>query len=562
MHNQVQEVIQGLFYASLILTAGIVIRLFQLQIMNHDHYFRKSMGNYTRFETIDSMRGEILDCNGLKLATNRPVINLYWQGTGRKKLSSEQTNLLKGLSTYLSNAHFNEELIQEILKAERTKKRILIYSDVSVHELSQIEEMCSGININIQHDKRRYYPFQKTACHIIGYLRDSQQVAGTMGLEKYQGHVLQGKEGTRTTTINLLGKKITAQEAPAHLGTSIKTTIDINIQLLAEKVFHDAYKGTCIIMNPADGAIKALVSLPNYDPTIFLGSLGSNEWHELQEARPFLNKATQCAYPPGSLFKLITACAALEYAIIEPQSRFCCKGSFTCGNRTYYCNNRKGHGELSIMQGLARSCNIPFYMIGTQLPIDTLADYAHRFGLGLPTGFLMPEKSGLVPTASWKYKTKNERWWPGETVSAAIGQSYLLTTPLQITRMFAGIFTGYLVKPRIMEDEPVETKTLAIKPDTLQFLQQSMRAVVTQGTARLIGTSDKITVYAKTSTAQVASLHPNRKKEHLEHGWFACYFECENRPPLVLVILVEHAGSSRVPARIAKEFIVNYCAIS
>lgn len=569
-------------YFCLCMTMIIIARLFYLQILNQDFYLRQSTHNYIRYESISTARGEILDCNGHKLVTNRPLTNLYWQGTGCRTLSTTQRELLSHLETIIPafryNAHAcgtrtrgthtcdthtcNAYMLQCIHKAERTNERLLLCANISTKELCRLEELCgSHRNILIQHDTQRYYPHGPAASHIIGYVRGSQHdQIGNMGLEKYLEDTLQGSNGTCIKTINSFGKKIMTHETqPSVSGNTIHTTLDIKLQLLAEKVFADPHEGTFILMDPSNGAIKALVSLPNFDPTVFLTPIDPETWQTLQNKKPFLNKAIHCTYPPGSLFKLVTVSAGLEENLIQAQDTFVCEGSFICGNRTYRCHNKRGHGSISVMQGLARSCNILFYRLGTQLTVDTLADYATRFGLGTPTGFLFPEKTGLVPTAAWKKEMKGEQWWPGETVSAAIGQSYILVTPLQIARMIGSIFTGYLVKPRIDMNEEIETIPIEIKPEILNFLQQSMRSVVTEGTGKQMHAVKEITLYAKTSTAQVVALKPgNRSKEYREHGWVVAYFTCKDHDPLVMVILAEHAGSSRVPMTIAKEFLLEY----
>jgi penicillin-binding protein 2 len=518
-----------------------------------------------RYETISTYRGEILDCNGQKLATNKSLINVYWQGTGYRNLQSHHLDLLKQLENIIPTFSCTDELIRLLHKTERANDRLLICTDIQMEELMRIEEICGmHKNICIQHDTQRYYPHQQTACHIIGYLCNSpHHKSGTMGLEKYLEDTLQGSNGKRIKIINSYGKKICAQEMQrAEHGNTIHATLDITMQHLAEQIFAPPHEGTFILMDPVDGAIKALVSLPNFDPTIFLSPLSSASWQKIQDQKPFLNKAIQCTYAPGSLFKLITAGAGLEHNLIAPHDTFTCSGSLTFGDRINHCNNRKGHGKMSVMQALAHSCNILFYRLGIQLSVDTIADYAARFGLGIPTGFLFPEKSGLIPTAAWKYNTKNEQWWPGETLSVAIGQSFVSVTPLQIARMISSIFTGYLVKPRIHTYEKIETQPLHIKPETLDFLQHSMISVVTEGTGRQIRTIKDITVYAKTGTAQVTALQKNNHThKYREHGWFTAYFTCKEKAPLVMVILVEHAGSSRIPTHLAKEFLLKYSTL-
>lgn len=543
-------------------TAIIITRLGYLQIYLGHQYGAQSIKNYVRYEQINSARGEILDCHGNKLVTNKPIIHLYWHGTGNRVLTEQQQNLITQLTERCDTFICNPTIIQKIALAEKRNEHLLLIPDISFELLSKIEEFFADeINIMIKHDFKRYYPHADLASHVIGYLSNAQiEAMGKMGLEKQFQEILQGTDGTLIKTINSYGKKINTHELhKSTTGKNIKVTLDLTIQQLVEQVFNQQYIGTFIIIDPKNGAIKALCSRPNFDPTLFLDPLHPEKWQSMQKNNPFLNRAIQCAYPPGSLFKLITISAALQNDLIKPEDSFVCKGFTTFCKRRYLCNQKKGHGTLTIKQAVALSCNPLFYELGKKLSIDTLADYAQRFGLGKKTGIMFPEQHGLIPTTAWKQKVYGERWWPGETLSAAIGQSYLLTTPMQIARMIGGIFTGYLVKPRILFDEPIEKTTVEIQPETIAFLQESMHSVVTEGTGHRINKIKDITIYAKTSTAQMSDMKKRTLgKQFLEHGWVVAYFQYKENDPLVMVAMVEHAGTSRVPMIIAKNFLLGY----
>jgi penicillin-binding protein 2 len=250
--------------------------------------------------------------------------------------------------------------------------------------------------------------------------------------------------------------------------------------------------------------------------------------------------------------------AALETGLVHQDSTVFCSGNYTFAGRKYWCHNKHGHGRLTAGQALEQSCNIIFYETARRIDIDLLADYAYRFGLGQRTDSLFPEKEGLVPSRAWKRNAKGEKWWPGETLSAAIGQSFLLVTPIQVARMISSIFTRYLVKPRILVDEPIEKKPLNIRLDTLEFLRSSMQKVVTVGTGQRSRVRD-IQLYAKTSTAQNSDLSKRELGEqYLEHGWFVGYFGYKHHPPLTIVIMLENVGTSMVPTGIAKQFFIEY----
>lgn len=538
----------------------LFIRLFHLQVHQADELYLKSKKNYTRIEKIASPRGNIVDTHGQLLATNRPIHILHWQGTGNKKLSEEQQKTIALLYTILDTP-CTDELVHAIQHAERHNVSCTIAQDLTFEQLSQIAEQCThNKNIRIENTFKRHYPHQTLACHIVGYLGQIHcDPIGKMGIEKVLEEKLKGQKGEIEKTINSIGKSLSERLLKqAQAGTDIHTTLDLALQKIAEQAFPIDKAGTIIIMDPKNGALRAIFSRPAFDPSLFLQSIQKEQWYELIEKKAFLNRAFDACYPPASIFKLVTVSAALEKGIVSPDSHVFCSGSYQFGSTKQWCHQHLGHGTLSVKQALAHSCNILFYHIGKQISIDTLADYAHRFGLGQRTNGLFPEAEGLIPNSSWKLKYKHERWWPGETLSAAIGQSYLLVTPIQIARMIGSIFEGYLATPRIIEEEEVHTTPLMIRPSTREFLKSSMRAVITMGTGIRLSHIKHVEIYAKTGTAQTSSLSLRDQNDaYLEHAWFVAYFT-HKKDPLVLVILVENAGASRVAANIAHECIIKY----
>ncbi|TET05809.1 penicillin-binding protein 2 [Candidatus Dependentiae bacterium] len=559
LRKKVKFIMQTTWFAFGIITA----RLIYLQVNLTDHLLHKSKQNFQRFHKVQPMRGNIIDCNNILLATNRPVTDLYWQGSGNNKLNPVQEKTIAVISTIIDKPLTNDnELHASLNNAERYSQNLIIASDLSFEQLSKLEEIFPNHkNIALSTRFQRYYPYKSYASHILGYLGDINVcMQGKMGLEMLFEDYLKGEHGLMLRIINSVGKKLSEKELKQTLaGYTIQTTLDITLQQIAEEIFPQEYAGTIVVMDPQDGAILALVSRPCFDPSLFLGPISISEWHILQEKQPFLNRAFNASYPPGSIFKLVTASAALEENIIKPEFTWECKGYLHLGKRKYLCNQRYGHGTLTTMQAVAKSCNILFYEIGRRMNIDQIAFYARLFGLGEKTGIIFHEKEGLIPTTKWKLETKGEQWWPGETLSVAIGQSFLLVTPIQVARMISSIFTQELVMPRILTNEPVQKRKLALNPETLSFLQHSMRAVVTQGTGHRISKVKSIEIYAKTSTAQVSGLQKRHlDQSYLEHGWFVAYFCYKNYKPLTIIILIEHSGSSRLPTVTAKNFLIQY----
>ncbi len=549
-----------IIYCIIITLVIIVARLFYLQINLTHHFVSRSEHNFLRIETTQSPRGNILDCNGVLLATNRPITDVYWQGSGNRMMSKTQLQLLQQLGRILNKPITTDHAL---IQAEKYYRRIAIARDIAFDQLSQIvEQFPDHTNITLSTHFQRHYPHTTCASHIVGYLGRSidTQPYGQMGLEKLSEHILKGKEGAILKTINSVGTDIDQVKLKdAHAGDDINTTIDIRLQQICERIFPEDHSGAFILMNPDNGALHALVSRPAFDPSIFLSPISKQTWQELQEKCPFLNRAFNASYPPGSIFKLVTISAALEHNIISPDSVWDCKGYVYFARRKYWCHRRQGHGQLITAQAVAQSCNVLFYEIGKEIDIDLLADYAHKFGLGQKTTILFPEKNGIVPSRQWKKEVRGEPWWPGETLSVTIGQSFLLSSPIQIARMIASIFTGYLITPRILIAEPIKKQPLAIKPETLAFLKKSMHSVVKRGTGKRISTVKDITIFAKTSTAQTSSFGMRRLgNKYLEHAWFVAYFQYKDNDPIIIVILVENAGTSQVATTIAKNFLVEY----
>lgn len=558
----------GYLQAGLVIVAIFIIgRLLHLQAHLSWYFYARGQKNFLRITPIQPPRGNILDRNGILLATNRPISNVYFVGTGLNKLTPPIIEKIKTLEHLLTLSMCNDE--QSMLRFKRAEKNndsILLATDLTLEQLSKIEELFpNDPNIRVTTSVKRFYPHETWACHILGYLGRfelTQEPIGRMGIEQMCENMLHGDYGSRLKKINSFGKNLDEVSLKQALrGQNITTTLDIHLQKIAESIFPTEESGTLIIMDPRDGALHAIVSRPAFNPNIFLGPIHESEWKKLQENQPFLNRAFNACYPPGSLFKLVTISAALEHGIIKQDALWFCEGYLTYHARRYWCHLHTGHRELSTCQALAHSCNILFYSIGKKIDIDLLAHYAHIFGLGEKTGLPVAEKDGLIPTRAWKRAVKGERWWQGETLSASIGQSFLLVTPIQIARMIGSIFTGYLVKPRLLLNEPVSTRPLHIKKDTIQFLQQSMKSVVTGGTGQRINAVKDITIHGKTSTAQTSMLQRrDMGKAYQEHAWFAAHVQYQQEAPFVIVVCIENVGSSITATMIVKKFLQEYKA--
>lgn len=545
----------------LLLFSIVGIRLWYLQIICARILFDKAQRNFLRLESIPAPRGLILDCNGSILAANRPVVSLFWQGSGSSALTNHHKQILKVCQEILTIPLLTDTMRSSIEQAERFGKKRMIAHDLTFDQLSKLKEQCGAESaILFETSFQRFYPYTNCASHIIGHLgKQNDILQGKAGLELVCNEQLSGKPGCILSGIDSSGIATTKTIVKEQIrGETITTTLDINLQKISETVFPDYYNGALILIDPHDGSIKALVSKPDFNPELFLTRFSTQTWNSLQEKKPFLNRALN-TYPPGSIFKLIVISAALETGLITQDDTWNCKGFSYYGKRKYWCHRHSGHGILSTKEAVAHSCNILFFQTAQRISVDIIAEYAKKFGLGSKTGCLLSERDGLVPTKLWKQECKGEPWWPGETLSVSIGQSYLLATPLQIARMVGAIFTGSLINPRILVDEPIISTPLDLQPNTIEFLKESMKDVITYGTGKKLNKIKDVELYAKTSTAQNSKLGKHLlDRSYLEHGWFVAHFQYKDHDPLVMVILVENVGTSQIPTAIARELIISY----
>ncbi len=548
--------------------AIIGLRLINLQIIQHERLKKCSEKNFLRFKTIPAQRGNILDCHGIPLATNQPITQLLWKGSGNSPLTNPQLQAIQKISDILQI-----DLLEHIGRLKRAEKFCLefeIAPNISHDQLFQIAEQCSDVENVIFNTKfERFYPYNTLASHLLGYLGDIQLYAqGKMGLEKLFEETLRGDPGVTMQSLNSFGTLLASEEIKTgSAGSDLHTSIDLNLQLMIEKAMGDQLEGSCILMDPKTGFIKALVSKPNFNPAIFAEKITPQIWQELQNNKALLNRAFNATYPPASVFKLVTIAAALEEKTVHQNAHFTCNGYTVFKDRKYYCHHRTGHGRIDMHEVLAFSCNIPFYELAKRLHIDTLAEYAYKFGLGSKTNIPFSEQHGLIPTNEWKLIHKGERWWTGETLSASIGQSFLLVTPIQVACMIGSIFQGYLVRPRIVLESEFEKRPLEINLQTRHFLQECMRQATISGTARRVNKIGNLTIFAKTGTAQVKTRNKDQDPEEEEekinrldkaHAWFVSYFYTDEAHPLVMVMLLEHVGKSTHATAVARKFFVNY----
>ena len=574
--------------------AVLVLRLWFLQILNGPSYRVQSENNRIQLQDIPPFRGMIFDRQGELLVDNRPSYNLYII----PEQVQDQKQLLKSLNLLIG---LDPQLVLDKLGKESHKypfKPALIKKNVSRNELAIVETNLFNLpGVMIQVKPQRHYIYGSFAAHLIGYLGEIGE--RQLGKEKYQDNrpgdligksgvegewqrALHGFRGGAQVEVDAAGRKLRVVSRKRPLpGLNVWLTIDKNLQMTAEKALNGK-KGAILAMNPMNGEILALASSPTYDPNSFIVGMDRTEWAKIMKSKdsPLQNRPISGQYPPGSVFKIAVALAGLEEGIVDPEEEIFCSGQFRVGNYTYRCWKKYGHGHIAFHRALVESCDIYFYKLGKQLGVDTIAHYARMLGLGRRPRFeLGSEKAGLIPTRRWKLKRWGVPWQTGETVSMAIGQSFVLVTPMQMVRMISALFNGgYLYQPKVIkwvgkddnkiyEFTPTLQDRIGAKMENVEMIKDALVGVVnephgTGGRSRVKG----LTVAGKTGTAQVITLEKEEEfgdeseipHEFRDHAWFVAIAPAQD-PALALAILIEHGGhGGSGAAPIAKEIFKSY----
>lgn len=574
---------------ALLAFVSLAIRLYTLQVMRGEELRLLSDNNRIRLHRTQATRGTVRDRFGRTIVDSR--------GSFDAVLVPEDTNDLQTTVENLSQLlHQSSAETQAILRHAKGRpafqevivKRDLSWDDISAIETHQLD--LPGVSLRIT--PVRSYPYGSSLAHVLGYVGEVNpdemakggdyrmgDLIGKSGLERRWEKYLRGVDGGQQVEVDSVGRKLrTLREVPEIPGNTLTLSFDLDLQAAAEEVFQDK-QGAAVAVDPRNGEILALVSAPSYDPNLFARGIRPQEWRDLMRdpLKPLNDRAVQGQYPPGSTFKIIVAAAALEEGVVNPFTRIGCGGGVQFGNHYFRCWKKGGHGSMNLHDALVNSCDTYFYQVGQKLGIDAIADWAHKFGLGMPTGVdLDHEKSGTIPSTWWKKKRFKEPWYAGETLSNAIGQGYVTATPLQMAQAISTIAVGKRYRPHFVRQveapdgqivetyEPEVVAELPMKSPAQLQLRQALRDVVAKGTgskAKLEG----IEVGGKTGTSQVVTLGKTRLKaaqlprEQRDHAWFVAFAPVDE-PQIAVAVIVEHAdgGGGAIAAPAAKQIMQAY----
>ena len=574
----------------------IFIRLWSLQVIKGSDLRQLSENNRIRLIESPADRGMLFDCKGRVLAHNRPSFEVYLVPEDAKANPEVLTKVARMLN-------LTPEEIEGKIQAQKRRapfRAVKIKSDIQWNELALLESnrvFLPGLIVDVR--PRRAYDYGDLASHLIGYLGEVDEnelrkfreasyrmgsLIGKYGIEYQWENELKGVDGGRQIEVDAIGREVRPLgRVEPFPGYNLFLTIDADLQKTAEEAYKDK-NGALIAMDPKTGRILAMVSKPSFEP--FAKNVSPEEWKALVENpnHPLTNKGIQGQYPPGSVFKIITAIAGLESGVITQNTTFSCEGAFHYGNRDFRCWKEGGHGRISLHRAIAESCDIYFYQLGLKLGPDLIARYAQEFGLGKATGIFLPhEKPGIIPTSLWKKRRFGTPWYSGESISFAVGQGYVLTTPLQLLTLISGVANGgKLYLPQVVEKvediygniieeyPPMELRRADVSPKTFQIIQEALKGAVNDpyGTGSACSLKE-VKVAGKTGTAQVVSLPEDFKRGDIkripiklrDHAWFVAYAPFED-PKISVVVLVEHGGFGAIAAApIARKVIEQYLGL-
>lgn len=600
-------------YGILFIGLGVLLsRMVYLQVFNGEQMRQYAEENRIKRVKIPAPRGMVFDRHGKLLVDNRPAFNVlitpqYLNESGRQK------EVLSKLSSLIHLPVVEIEKRLQKAKSQATFMPVVIKDNLTRDEVAELETWKIDMpGVEVEMAISRSNLAQDVGSNLYGYIGKVSQpelpvlnkiasrkyqlddYVGKSGLEKEFEDQLRGVDGSELVEVDALGRSIEpskrkdrvlaqAREEPFVPGKNLVLSVDQDLQMAAVRGFGEK-NGGLIALDPRNGEVLAMVSRPSFDPADFSRGIEQDLWAKLiaDDNHPLRDKTIQDHYSPGSTFKTITAIAALEEGVIDQDTTFNCGGSISLGSRKVHCWKKEGHGSVNVVSALTHSCDVFFYRVAQKLKsVDDIAKYAMHLGLGRKTGIeLGREVPGLIPTEAWKQKRFNVPWSPGETLYVAIGQSFVLTTTIQLANAYAALVNGgTLFKPHVVRSiQSEEGKTLKefttqvldktkLKPETLKLVTDGLWGVVNMpgGTAysqHIPG----MEFAGKTGTVQVVTQKADKiyqKCENLRyaqrhHGVFVGYAPIQN-PSIVVAVVAEHACSgSHGAAPIAREVVKTY----
>jgi len=543
----------------------LLIGFWKLQVIDSDKFLQWAERNRVRSIPVIAPRGRMLDRNGRVLIDNYPSFSVLLLRDDPAQVEKNLPAISEGLGIPIQD-------LKEQLQQSRNLKNfqpIVIKPEASKADVAFIDSHRTDIPLleMLMVHRRRYLPggFMSHASGYVGEVSEQQIEAsngrfrpgdfvGKSGIERQYNDLLQGTDGMRRVVVNSVGKEVDhlpTQEAIP--GKQIQLTIDYDLQQVAEQAL-GTREGAVVALDPRSGEILAMVSHPAPDPNDFAIRVSNEEWKQLNDdpATPLLNRAIQAQLAPGSVFKIIMATAMLEDKVPPLSFTAYCPAYAVFYGRQFKCHvfgKTSGHGVVDLHKAIIESCDVFFYNVGQRLGIDRISYYASHMGLGRRTGIDLPsEETGLVPSEEWVQRVFHRRWYPGETISVAIGQGAVTATPLQLAYAIGGVAMGGVYKqPHLLKDAPnVREERFSISESTVEKVTDAMYGVVneahgTGGALKLTG----VDFSGKSGTAQIINYdlrsRLGKNKQFKDNSWFVGYAP-RRTPEIVVSVLVQAGG--------------------
>ncbi len=573
-------------YLTIAIGLYLVASFWVIQVQEGDYYADLAAKNRIRSTPILAPRGKILDRDGRVIVDNQASFSL---ALNRDKLRDEHLDpICEGLDIDCAG------LRERLRRFDRNSPRLTVVTvseNLTPAQIAFIEarrDEASFPELEILQDHRRVYPRSGFLAHVLGYTGEVSEyelgtaefvrykqgdLIGKAGVERWHNDLLMGEDGQRRGIVDNRGREITViAKKEAVAGTTVRLTIDLDLQAVAE-VSMAGRQGALVALDPRSGEVLALMSNPTYDPNKFVGRIRRADWDEIRNNpdRPMFNRAIQVHLSPGSTFKPIVAMAGLETGLIDETTEFHCAGGASFYGHYHKCHSV--HGPVSLHRAIKQSCDVFFYNLGNRIGVDRLAEYAGFAGLGEKTGIDLPsEYEGLVPSRRWNIKTFRQPWFPGETISVAIGQGYLEVTPLQLAHAVGGIARGgtWYTPHLLLTPAPknIEVKRHPLRQETTIPIISGMYGVMNEaGGTAVRHREEGVPICGKTGTAQTVSNQlanarrdpKTRVNAFTDNAWFVGYAPCTN-PEIVVASLLEAGLHGDRAAPMVRDVIHAYFA--
>ena len=565
-------------------------RMRYMQVDQAEEFRLLAEENRVNIRLIPPARGLIYDRHGELIAENSPNYRIVI-------VREDAGDLDETFAKVRSLVHLSDEEAERALREVRRRSPfvpVTIADQLDWKDVSEVAVNTPALpGVTPEVGLTRHYPLTGDFAHVVGYvgpvsdydlskLTDPDPLLqipkfqiGKIGLEAKREDLLRGSAGTKRIEVNAGGRvmrELSRQEGQP--GADLQLTVDAGLQnfINARLVGESA---AAVVMDVQNGDLLAIASTPSFDPNLFVRGISVDDYKRLtaDDHRPLADKSVQGTYPPGSTFKIVTALAAHEAGVVTAGETVYCGGYKQLGTRRFHCWKRGGHGHVDLHDSLMRSCDVYYYEMAERVGIDKIAEMARRLGIGVKHDLPMSAVAdGLAPNKAWKQEKRGEPWMAGDSLNAAIGQGFVLASPLQLAVMTARVASGTGIRPRLIKsidgvEQPVETDgPLGISPATLRQVQRAMFSVVnsTGGTAYRARLLPENMVFAgKTGTSQVRSVVVDNKYVpwiQRDHALFVC-FAPFSAPKIAVSVIIEHGGGgSATAAPIARDIVARAVA--